>query len=32
MAYIYVCLTVNSPYLLVGGDDHVRDTHEQRML
>jgi len=30
--YIYVLYIVRSPYLLVFGDDHVRDTWEHMML
>ena len=32
MFYIYDCLIVSSPYLLVFGDDRVRGTREQMML
>jgi len=32
MVYIYVCLIVSSPYVLVFGDDRVRGIREQRML
>ena len=32
LIYIYVLCTINSPYLLVFGDDRVRGTWEQMML
>jgi len=32
MFYIYVCLTISSPYLLVFGDDCIRGTREQMIL
>jgi len=30
--YIYMFILLSSPYLLVVGDDRVRDTREQMML
>jgi len=30
--YIYMCYLFSSPYLLVFGDDRVRDTREQMIL
>jgi len=30
--YIYMIILLSSPYLLVVGDDRVRDIREQRML
>ena len=32
LVYLYVVLSFSSPYLLVFGDDRVRDTREQVMM
>ena len=32
MYFIYMCLTVSSPYLFVFGDDRVRGTRKKMML